>query len=403
VLTNETRDGTHTFVFQDGDGPPLTLTFSEGQLTDAMSDARAELLKAHIDFSGPRPRDRLHPHNRKGRDELITDLGRLAELGFRYWTALFQQTGSDLACARPLAGGTVQIARVPSSAFVFPWAAVYQRPPGTPPYDLCPLLAEWGGDSPLFEGAPPRCPFEEQHGRAQLLCPFDFWGYRFAIEHPPSIRDRRLDRVVHVVDPPEMAIAASSVLDAAESRRHFDALRDGLAGFAVGPAAETVFEVGRSLSASDLAIVYFYCHGGGVVGGDPWLEVAEGERISPTTITAWYLSDWPEHHWDSTHPIVLLNGCHTAELLPQSPVNFVDVFTAVNASGVVGTEITLHQRMAGEAAEVLLGHLGGANPLPVGEGLRRTRLQFLCKGNILGLAYTAYCAAELRLVRDAAA
>ena len=101
-----------------------------------------------------------------------------------------------------------------------------------------------------------------------------------------------------------------------------------------------------------------------------------------------------------TRPLVLLNGCHTAELTPQSPVHFVDTFAAARAGGVVGTEITLDQSMAGEAAEVFLREVATGDRVGVGEAMRRMRLHFLQKGNVLGLAYTAYCSADLRLILD---
>ena len=90
-----------------------------------------------------------------------------------------------------------------------------------------------------------------------------------------------------------------------------------------------------------------------------------------------------DRHWSTSAPLVVLTGCHTAELTPQSPV---------------GTEITLEQPMAGEAAELLLGHFAGGE-IGMGEALRRMRLDLLAKGNLLGLAFTAYCSSDLQLVR----
>ena len=84
------------------------------------------------------------------------------------------------------------------------------------------------------------------------------------------------------------------------------------------------------------------------------------------------------------------------ELTPESLVNFADAFASAKAGGVIGTEITIEQRVANEAAEQFLLHFG--NKKPVGEALNRMRLHFLQKGNLLGLAYTAYCSSDLRLV-----
>jgi hypothetical protein len=118
-------------------------------------------------------------------------------------------------------------------------------------------------------------------------------------------------------------------------------------------------------------------------------------------ITAWYDSDWDASHWQETSPLVFINGCHTAELTPEVLVNFVDSFIGVYAAGVIGTEILLHQKIANEAAEELLTAVNSkdktGNTVSVGEAIRLMRLHFLGKGNLLGLAYTPYCSADLKL------
>jgi hypothetical protein len=97
--------------------------------------------------------------------------------------------------------------------------------------------------------------------------------------------------------------------------------------------------------------------------------------------------------------LVILNGCHTTQLTPLSPVNFVDTFAAARAGGVIGTEIALAQGTASEAIELFLDGFAGDDGVGVGEAVRRMRLALLSKGNLLGLGYTAYCSADLRLVR----
>jgi hypothetical protein len=94
--------------------------------------------------------------------------------------------------------------------------------------------------------------------------------------------------------------------------------------------------------------------------------------------------------------LVFINGCHTAEITPRTLVQFVDAFAGVFAAGVIGTEIAVHQQVAGEAAEEFWRRLqAGAS---VGEALRGMRVHLLRKNNLIGLAYTAYCSADLRLV-----
>jgi hypothetical protein len=76
-------------------------------------------------------------------------------------------------------------------------------------------------------------------------------------------------------------------------------------------------------------------------------------------------------------------------------VNFVDTFSAsLRAAGVIGTEITLHQLIANEVAELFLDAFQRGKP--VGQALQEARTGLLRKGNLLGLVYTAYCSAELK-------
>src|SRR5439155_19477425 len=162
--------------------------------------------------------------------------------------------------------------------------------------------------------------------------------------------------------------------------------------------ADSLDEVATALADAELELVYFYCHGvrrdqGGTV--KPALAVGRDELIVPADLLAWGLARWAPEHWQRTAPLVLINGCHTAELSPESLVNFVDAFAGVGASGVIGTEIALHQQVAGEAALELLE--GIQDNRSVGDAMQRMRRHLLGKGNLLGLAYTAYCSAELRL------
>ena len=53
-------------------------------------------------------------------------------------------------------------------------------------------------------------------------------------------------------------------------------------------------------------------------------------------------------------------------------------------------------RFANEAAELLLSHFASSD-VGLGEAVRRMRHDLLAKGNLLGLAYTAYCSADLRI------
>jgi len=215
-------------------------------------------------------------------------------------------------------------------------------------------------------------------------------------------KGRNLPLQIRVGHPkPEIVVGVSLDLDRDLTDQHMKVIEEQLTGFAA-IKRDSREEVATALAEARLEIVYFYCHSRrALLGGAnvPYLEVGKGERISPDDILAWDESDWAANgnHWRETSPLVFINGCHTAELTPDLLVNFVDTFVGVYASGVVGTEVLLHQQVAGEAAVEFLAGLQASKS--VGQALREMRLHFLSKGNLMGLAYTPYCSAELTLAR----
>jgi hypothetical protein len=399
VQTGELRDGTHTLVFKEGSGE-ITFTLAEARLTAAMSEVRGLLLEAHIDQVGNSRRSRLDRNNGKSPEDFRTDLTRLARNGYELWVSLFQQQRDGLRDAKVGPSNTIQIARIPATSFVFPWAAVYDLPLDVAPdakYEFCSSISKWNGNGPMLKGYSERCPMEDQHKPKNTLCPFGFWGVRHAIEHPPST-GRRIPQEVRARAQPNIVVVRSLALNDELADRHLASLRDALGDFALKAVASR--DEACTALADELELIEFYCHGRGD-GVQQWLEVGRDERIYPSQITTWQISDWAgrKKHWQETAPLVLLNGCHTVELTPQSPVSFVDALANASASGVVGTEITLDQAFANEAAELLLRHFASAT-VGLGEAVRRMRHDLLAKGNLLGLAYTAYCSADLRLRRQ---
>jgi hypothetical protein len=194
-------------------------------------------------------------------------------------------------------------------------------------------------------------------------------------------------------------VGRSLELDAAVTKTHLEVLAQELQQFKLLDC-DSRAKIAQALK-EPVEIVYFYCHGRrqplqGAEQSSPSLEVGMGEVFQPEDITTWRVADWPSHHWQDTSPLVFINGCHTAEITPESLVNFVDSFTAAYAAGVVGTEITLEQSVASEAAEQFLRSFQ-TNQTTVGQAVQQMRLHFLLKGNLLGLAYTPYCSADLKL------
>jgi len=326
-------------------------------------------------------------------------------LGRHLWTLLFGDKPQERRkLINALRQSTpIQVSRVRASTFVFPWALVYQIPLESDPrrHKPCRLLEDRSKRNALADGSLARCPYESDHGK-NSICPFGFWGFKHIIEQPPSMpSDRSLPTVIQVATGPrEMVMGLSLQLDADLTKAHLAAIRERLSpDFAVQPRG-SLSEISDALKAPALELLYFYCHGRreplpGSREPIPYLGVGSDERLTPDDIITWSDADWSTDHWQRTSPLVFINGCHTAELTPESLTNFVDVFTGAYAAGVIGTEVTLLQPLAGEAAQEFFGHFRKKNT--VGEALQRMRLHFLSKGNLLGLAYTAYCSAGLTL------
>ncbi len=412
IVTNDDPGATHTIAVHAGaDGATVGFTLGEAQLEDAIGAARSALYAVHIEqrgggagASGARI-NRYRTDNSKDRKGFEDDLRSLVPLGRRLWDVLFvdqRDAGRDLVRRVLDEPGTIQVARAGRSGLVFPWALVYDLPIqlGSPQqWRFCAVVEQ------LFDGTfaraplPTQCPHANDHG-LDVLCPFGFWGLHHVIEEPPSMpKGRTLPSTVTMGAPPgTMVVAISQDLNAGATAAHLERLGRVVAPLAL-LRADDKQAIQDDLARTALEFVYFYCHGqrAELAGASPQprLGVGKGEVLDVGDLSAWYEALWPDDHWRTTSPLVFINGCHTAEISPRTLVEFVDTFAGIYASGVIGTEITLDQAVASEAGELVWGGLRRGDG--VGDALRSMRLALLLKGNLMGLAYTAYCSADLHL------
>jgi hypothetical protein len=245
------------------------------------------------------------------------------------------------------------------------------------------------------EEVPAHCPESDHTGN--VLCPFGFWGLSSVIEQPPSTEAL----IWHVFDdavPPAVTVAVGPDLDATLTSRHLAELPGRTTVMTVDDAEQ----LARSLAGETMDIAYLYCHGGyhKVVSNAlpfPVLRFGRG-FVDPVEVSNWRRDQtlWPRPHWPHRKPLVVLNGCHTTELTTATLANFVDAFAnRAGAAGVIGTEVSVEQGMAGWVMEMLLRLLvDGAS---AGDALREVRWRMIGRGNAMGLAYTLYGAAGLRL------
>jgi len=180
--------------------------------------------------------------------------------------------------------------------------------------------------------------------------------------------------------------------------RHVQELQDWInreGAFSPLQPDQTLEAIGQGLSSTPLHVYYFYCHGG-QSETEVWLRVGDGEFIMPDHVRfEWEL----EKKWVESQPpflpLVFLNGCGTLSLSPESIAEFLHEFTYAGASGVIGTEISVDERLAQEVGLRFLRAFAGGRQ--AGRVIQELRHKLLLKNNPLGLVYTPYCYAELHL------
>jgi hypothetical protein len=155
----------------------------------------------------------------------------------------------------------------------------------------------------------------------------------------------------------------------------------------------------EELLSRDLPIVYFYCHGEQDTSGT-YLGVGHGEKITARDFQGW-VYDWKkwEHKtvWDVVRPLVFINACHSVEITPDTLVTYLDAFVGTaHAAGVIGTEVQVSQHLAMDVALQFFERF--FQGFSAHQALQEIRLDYLSRGNLLGLVYTPYCWTDLRLV-----
>jgi len=286
----------------------------------------------------------------------------------------------------------------------YPWSMLYDIDlDSNKPEDLvpCQLLNDWEPRTPLRESGTNDCPFKETH-KINTVCPFGFWGFKHIIEQPPSVGKGHSLQTLQT----EISMSSDRKLEMVMGyhnklawQDHLDKLKRNLNNVEILTESSKASLL-NTLAQPELEFIYLFCHGRreklqGKNLWMPYLEIGNDERITTGMLNLWR-DKLPDNHWNLTKPLVFINGCHTAELTPDALANFVDTFIDANASGVVGTEVTIADTLASEIAELFFSYLLKKNAT-VGDAIRSIRFEFLSKGSVMGLAYTPYCSADLHL------
>jgi hypothetical protein len=355
------------------------------------------------------------------------DLWALARLGRRALLAAFSQARVENAADTiPLAylrelestiqdSSLIQISRTGPAQYVFPWALLYSHNllGDSSAWRYCEVIDDQWKDGRRSGSPLGRCPYHIKPGdHENVICPMGFWGLRHVIEQPLSLIVKgsgygAADSKGMIKAGTVIQVALAKTADATMAQ----AIDAHISELAQSKLIRFVPPTGATNTADAIAVfetpemVYILCHGKfDKDEKQPYLGIgindqSHDHRIYPTTLSEWFLKeDRPNlSAWVTKRPLVLVNGCHTCDLLPGQMLNLVTALNGVGAGGVIGTEISVQLPLAAEIAKSLFRYLtlGVNTGMGVGEAIHRTRWDLLNRGNLLGLAYTAYCRADL--------
>jgi hypothetical protein len=405
IVAAEPVAGRHQLVLNDGEHAPEPFELGEEQAGTAARLLRTGLFAAHLEQRGGGWRSWYDTAFAKPAVDLVADLHRLAVAGREAHVAAFPDADRRESLrerlARSAVGGTpatIQVARTANSRVAVPWQLLYEFPVPDRQADakICPGLADLGADPYRI-----RCRYEDDpghHGPRGVVCPFGFWGIAYLLEVPPWSRGVDLAERTGADAPATVVAAVNRAAVGAAWSGHRAAL-DSICRPPEALVATSTAAV-RDAAAAGVDLLYFLCHGRREAhwSGGPdriSLELGPADRLTPQAVADW-AELAPRVRWRTRRPLVVLNGCHTGEVLPPTLTEFVSAFVgSLGAAGVLTTEVAMESTLACHAVELLLAHLWGGDG--VGVALWRTRRQLLARGNVMGLAYSAYCDVNLRL------
>jgi len=257
--------------------------------------------------------------------------------------------------------------------------------------------------------------------------PLRFWGARYQIEQVTAgpKYDRLIDEPVNVVFALDPSFGNSDEQKALLEKYSAAACGKLRITTPISDQTSLFAELIRNPSAH---LLYFYCHGftsnrqgilrpDGVqllrqrieklpegsterealetllsltsrMGDESWIFIG-GAEIKESTLKR-------QPFFEARRPIVFLNMCQSADLIPSISSGFARVFLDHNASAVIGTESPMTAVFANAFGEAVLdGMFSGED---VGTSLWKARRRFLNEvRNPLGLAYTLYGRANAKL------
>jgi CHAT domain len=429
IAMNDDGAGGHRIMVAGHDDPPISRPYDPAANKRLLEKTRLKLREcfakrdeACLAQGSPDTwTNGLDKDNGKSLAQFKCDLWQMAWQGSDLYSGAFGQLSGPDQIARvqklkkTLSSRTViQIARTSAAQYVFPWALVYDIPLpdrfDRGKLNWCPSLKEWDPKGRRTQAPTPACPYQDtSEHKKNMLCPYGFWGLKHVIEQPINVDPTGgafasgtaltpdVSSQVQWPKPATMSIGLTqdSTLDPKELTAHLTAMTK-IATPTPLEGAHTWEQVQMMLTSPDM--VYFLCHGEFDVSLDkPYLGIGPRDtnyqhRVYPDLLWQWALT--VEGFWSDRHPLVFINGCDTAKLVPDQILSFVNTFSGFGASAVVGTEISIRLPLAVKVAEDFFQRVAAGET--IGGAMHGVRWDLANKGNLLGLAYTPYGLSSLR-------
>jgi HEAT repeat protein len=332
-------------------------------------------------------------------------LNQLRDLGIEAWSLLFGNRYSDragsseklgelLAGVQASEGALVQISYNDSlSNFIFPWNILH---PPTDESSSADPLRFWGTQYQIEQviGGPKMDSLEEEpvqvlfaldshFGNAtvqqELLRKYQVAASgRLVVGNPISDQGTLFKELVRIPPPHLLYFYCHGYSAATQASLRPDGirlLRERIEAVPVDSPARDALDTLLALTAK--------------MSDESWMYIGESE-VKESKLTL-------QRFFAKRRPIVFLNMCQSADLLPSMSCGLTRVFIDHNASAVIGTESPMTAVFASAFAETVFDNLFTGDD--VGTSLWKARRYFLKDDirNPLGLAYTLYGRAVAKL------
>jgi hypothetical protein len=436
---NENSQGTHTVCLKGDDfaNDKLFALDLAQKLKEALAKARDALMevsfaeipltqeeKKQAEITGTSPKVRYNiqqyrfnynnspcPDAAASKQRFIQDMTKLAGVGRDLYNVIFEEPPSadddtisekrKTIEERLETEEIIQVARLVNNGHIWPWALIYDLPIDKSMInEVCQAFNNPNGQVMSFNKCKEQigCRYKTLQNKSiysTVICPYGFWGFKHIIEQPTQYGGKKaFDNLV-----PEIKTHGHSVYEmlVASSLNSYDGghLSDIANNYhfkRLGDSKQHIVDVIRNPPGPH--IVYFYCHGEYDDKNNPYLIVENNIQLSPSDLYRWSFDR------ADSHALVFINGCHTLDLDPGKLSELMEPLVKAKAAGIIGTEITVYTTLANEFARGFFKRFlsSNGNEHMVGAIIKELRLELLAKYNPLGLVYTPYCSADLKIV-----